>query len=102
MTHYDWEFVKDGYVITEDIYLTDDTSLEEIEANTVDCEELCKRLTNQEEYIQELENKLNHQAFELYKYGVVSFEKAVELSNMYYQDFVKYCKDNGYPVELRL
>ena len=59
-------------------------------------------LNEQDQRIQELANKMNYQAFELYKYGVVSIGKAVELSNMSYHDFIKYCADNGHPVELRL
>lgn len=47
-----------------------------------------------------LNEKMNHQAFKLYRHDVVSFGKAVELSNMSYKDFLEYCDDNGYPFEL--
>ena len=46
--------------------------------------------------------KMNNDAFELYRGGVVSFGRAVELSDMSYHEFMDYCSDKGFGPELSL
>ena len=47
-------------------------------------------------------NKLNELAFEFLKHNMISMEKAVEISEMSYHDFLKYRKNKGNPMELQL
>ena len=47
-------------------------------------------------------NKLNELALEFLNHNIVSMEKAVEISEMSYHDFLKYRKENGNPMELQL
>lgn len=50
---------------------------------------------------QRLKNKLNNTALELVN-CCISMGKAVEISEMNYHDFLKYCERKGKPMELRL
>lgn len=47
-----------------------------------------------------LNEKMNRQAFDLYKHNIVSFAKAVELSNTDFKNFSEYCLDNDCHVGL--
>ena len=71
-------------------------------ASFLSLDDVVTRLNEQDEELRKLKKKMNKQAFELYKYHVVSFGKAVELSTMNYHEFLKYADENGCPMELQL
>ena len=61
---------------------------------------LCDLLNEQDKEINSLTDKLNETAFDLYKDGVVSFGKAVEISSLSYREFMMYCNERGFGPEL--
>lgn len=70
--------------------------------NSMSGKEVVNKLNEQDSRIKELEEKMNNDAFELYRHHVVSFGKAVELSAMSYREFIVYADKRGYGCELSL